>query len=95
MILYRLFLLFYPILAKLISPFNEKAKYWVEGQQKVWEEISLLSSQVKGPIIWVHCASYGEFEQGLPIISALKKSHIVFEIHFLLDSQKYQQHNEK
>jgi len=74
MIIYRLFLLFYPILAKLISPFNEKAKYWVEGQQKVWEEISVLCSQIKGPIIWVHCASYGEFEQGLPIISALKKS---------------------
>ena len=80
MILYRLFLLFYPILAKLISPFNEKAKYWVEGQQKVWEEISLLSSQVKGPIIWVHCASYGEFEQGLPIISALKKSYPTHQI---------------
>jgi 3-deoxy-D-manno-octulosonic-acid transferase len=80
MILYRLFLLFYSILAKLISPFNEKAKYWVEGQQKVWEEISLLSSQVKGPIIWVHCASYGEFEQGLPIISALKKSYPTHQI---------------
>ena len=68
------------MLAKLISPFNEKAKYWVEGQQKVWEEISLLSSQVKGPIIWVHCASYGEFEQGLPIISALKKSYPTHQI---------------
>jgi 3-deoxy-D-manno-octulosonic-acid transferase len=66
--------MFYPILAKLISPFNEKAKNWVIGQQKVWEEVSVLSSQIKGPIIWVHCASYGEFEQGLPIISALKKS---------------------
>ena len=75
MILYRLFLLFYPILAKLISPFNEKAKHWVLGQQKVWEEVSVLSSQIKGPIIWVHCASYGEFEQGSPIISALKKTY--------------------
>ena len=73
MILYRLFLLFYPILAKLISPFNEKAKHWVDGQQKAWDEITVLSSQIKGPIIWVHCASYGEFEQGFPIISALKK----------------------
>jgi 3-deoxy-D-manno-octulosonic-acid transferase len=80
MILYRLFLLFYPILAKLISPFNEKAKYWVEGQQKVWEEISILCSQIKGPIIWVHCASYGEFEQGLPIISAIKKTYPTHQI---------------
>lgn len=80
MILYRLFLLFYPILAKLISPFNEKAKYWVEGQQKAWDEISVLSSQIKGPIIWVHCASYGEFEQGLPIISGLKKTYPTHQI---------------
>jgi 3-deoxy-D-manno-octulosonic-acid transferase len=52
----------------------------MEGQQKVWEEISLLCSQIKGPIIWVHCASYGEFEQGLPIISALKKSYPTHQI---------------
>lgn len=75
MILYRLFLLFYPILAKLIRTFNEKAKHWIDGQQKVWDEISILSNQIKGPIIWVHCASYGEFEQGSPIISALKKTY--------------------
>ena len=80
MILYRLFLLFYPMLAKLISPFNEKAKYWVEGQQKVWEEVSLLSSQINGPIIWIHCASYGEFEQGYPIISTLKKTYPTHQI---------------
>jgi 3-deoxy-D-manno-octulosonic-acid transferase len=80
MILYRLFLLFYPILAKLISPFNEKAKYWIDGQQKVWEEVNILCSQIKGPIIWVHCASYGEFEQGLPIISALKKTYPTHQI---------------
>jgi 3-deoxy-D-manno-octulosonic-acid transferase len=68
------------MLAKLISPFNEKAKYWVEGQQKVWEEVSLLSSQINGPIIWIHCASYGEFEQGYPIISTLKKTYPTHQI---------------
>ncbi len=75
MILYRLFLWLYPIAAKLISPFNEKAKHWVNGQASVWDEIQTLSSQIKGSIIWVHCASYGEFEQGLPIIKALKKTY--------------------
>jgi 3-deoxy-D-manno-octulosonic-acid transferase len=68
------------MLAKLISPFNEKAKYWVEGQEKVWEEVSSLSSQIKGPIFWIHCASYGEFEQGLPIMSALKKTYPTHQI---------------
>ena len=68
------------MLAKLISPFNEKAKYWVEGQQKVWDEVSLFCTQIKGPIIWVHCASYGEFEQGFPIISDLKKAYPTHQI---------------
>ncbi len=84
------------MLAKLISPFNEKAKYWVEGQQKVWEEISLLCGQIKGPIIWVHCASYGEFEQGLPIISALKKSypsHQLWVTFFSPSGYLYQKHH--
>ena len=80
MILYRIFIWLYPIVAKLISPFNEKAKHWVNGQAQVWDEIQTLSTQIKGPIIWVHCASYGEYEQGLPILSALKKTYPTHQI---------------
>lgn len=80
MILYRIFLWLYPIVAKLISPFNEKARNWVIGQANAWEEIHSLSRQIKGPIIWVHCASYGEFEQGLPIIKALRRSYPTHQI---------------
>ena len=72
MILYQLFLRLYPILAYLISPFNEKARNWVDGQAKVWDEINALSPKIKQPLIWVHCASYGEYEQGLPIIDSIK-----------------------
>lgn len=80
MILYRLFLWLYPVIAKLISPFNEKAKHWVNGQTAVWEEIEKQRIQIKGPIIWVHCASYGEFEQGLPIIKSLKNNYPLHQI---------------
>jgi len=72
MILYQFFLRLYPILAYLISPFNEKARAWVDGQAKVWDEINALKPQIKQPLIWVHCASYGEYEQGLPIIDSIK-----------------------
>ena len=72
MILYQFFLRLYPILAYLISPFNEKARNWVDGQAKVWDEINALSPKIKQPLIWVHCASYGEYEQGLPIIDSIK-----------------------
>jgi len=80
MILYRLFLWLYPILAKLISPFNEKAKHWVNGQAAVWDTIQTLSSTIHAPVIWVHCSSYGEFEQGFPIITALKKTYPTHQI---------------
>ena len=72
MIFYQLFLRLYRILAYLISPFNEKASKWVSGQAKVWDEINALSPKIRQPLIWVHCASYGEYEQGLPIIDSIK-----------------------
>ncbi len=80
MILYQFFLRLYPILAYLISPFNEKARTWVDGQAKVWDEINALSPKIKQPLIWVHCASYGEYEQGLPIIDSLKLKYSSHQI---------------
>ena len=80
MVLYNFFLLLYPIIAKLIAPFNEKANHWVQGQSQVWAEIGRLAAQLNKPIIWVHCASYGEFEQGLPIIEKLKSDYPGYQI---------------
>jgi 3-deoxy-D-manno-octulosonic-acid transferase len=72
MLLYNLFLFCYPRIAKLLGLFNKKANAWSVGQQEVWNEIYQLHPQIQSPIIWVHAASYGEFEQGLPIIEAIK-----------------------
>ena len=75
MYLYKVFLWLYPLFARIISPFNEKAKQWVIGQNEVWDQINQLAPAIKQPIIWMHCASYGEFEQALPIIENLKSSY--------------------
>ena len=80
MFLYKLFLWIYPILAKIISPFNEKARWWSLGQKQVWDEIDNSKKVITKPIIWVHCASYGEFEQGLPIIESLKTTYPNYQI---------------
>jgi 3-deoxy-D-manno-octulosonic-acid transferase len=63
------------LIARFISPFNEKAKQWTLGQNEVWEQINEFAPSIQQPIIWIHCASYGEFEQGLPIIEKLKKEY--------------------
>jgi len=72
MLLYKLFLYLYPKLVKLVGLFNSKAKQWNIGQSLVWDEISNKQHQIKRPVIWIHAASYGEFEQGLPIFEAIK-----------------------
>ena len=57
----------------LASFFNQKAKLWIEGRKDVF---SKLESQITDnqSIIWFHCASLGEFEQGRPLIEKIKNS---------------------
>ncbi len=69
--LYNLFLLLYPLGAKLISVRNEKAKKWLLGRKNVFEQLRLITHDKK--IIWVHCSSLGEFEQGKPLIEKLRE----------------------
>ena len=78
-VLYNLSIFFYSILIKLASPFNQKASQIWKGRQHVFTE---LSHKIKHdrPIIWVHCASLGEFEQGRPLIEAIKKQHPFYQI---------------
>jgi 3-deoxy-D-manno-octulosonic-acid transferase len=59
--------------ARLLSPFYSKARLWTRGRTG-WES-HLKEYAGRGSInIWVHCASLGEFEQGRPLIEALKES---------------------
>lgn len=70
-LIYDLFLFFYRIGITLVSPFNTKAKLWVEGRRD-WQKKLLNLSAAKGKRIWIHCASLGEFEQSRPLIEKLK-----------------------
>jgi 3-deoxy-D-manno-octulosonic-acid transferase len=73
-LLYTFSIFLYQLLIKLVSTFNPKAKLWVEGrknwrnrlQQQVLEQIG------NAPVLWFHCASLGEFEQGRNVIEQLK-----------------------
>ena len=78
-VLYNLSIFFYSILIKLASPFNTKASQTMNGRCRVFDE---LPNKIKHdrPIIWIHCASLGEFEQGRPLIEAIKKQHPKYQI---------------
>lgn len=49
---------------------NPKAKLWIEGRKKNFE-----LDHGQEHWIWFHAASLGEFEQGRPVIEALKKQY--------------------
>ncbi len=82
-IFYHVFLLLYKAGVRLISPWNRKAKLWLEGRkgllEKIKAEMEVGRAPRKGsdggkyPVIWMHCASLGEFEQGRPVIEGLRR----------------------
>lgn len=51
--------------------FNPKAKKWVSGRRRIFERLELATGNNKN-IIWMHCASLGEFEQGRPLLEKLR-----------------------
>jgi 3-deoxy-D-manno-octulosonic-acid transferase len=72
---YLLFIRLYPLFARLLALFNPKARKWVQGRQQLFTRLQQAFQQEKRPVVWMHCASLGEFEQGRPILEELKKSH--------------------
>ena len=76
MLLYTIVIYLYGQAIKVMSLRNEKAKQWVNGR-KNWRKTLSERTQKLGSEkrIWMHCASYGEFEQGRPVIEAIRKQH--------------------
>ncbi|MBK7870547.1 MAG: 3-deoxy-D-manno-octulosonic acid transferase [Saprospiraceae bacterium] len=77
-LLYNISIFLYHFFIQLAAFFNQKASLWVQGRRnwktqytQDWRNINNNNSLC----VWVHCASLGEFEQGRPIIEALKKEN--------------------
>jgi 3-deoxy-D-manno-octulosonic-acid transferase len=67
-------------LLKIIALFNPKIKKFVVGRKAVPGYLTKVLPKDRH-IIWVHAASLGEFEQGLPVIEKLREE---FPAHFIL-----------
>jgi 3-deoxy-D-manno-octulosonic-acid transferase len=65
---YTIVIRIYYALIFLASFFNKKAALWINGRK------NHAIKPLKG-CIWFHFASLGEFEQGRPVLEALKKKH--------------------
>ncbi|MEX1131901.1 MAG: glycosyltransferase N-terminal domain-containing protein, partial [Flavobacteriales bacterium] len=73
-LLYDLGTALYHAAIRATVPFNSKARAWVQGRKDVWQRLEAKSGVLKG-CLWMHCASVGEFEQGRPVLEALKAEH--------------------
>lgn len=56
----------------MASPWNQKARLWVNGRKK---NLATIRQQAIGfnNTVWIHCSSLGEFEQGRPLLENVKK----------------------
>lgn len=71
--IYNIVVTLYKWAIHIAAFFNSKAKLWVEGRIDIFSKIqSQISPNEK--IIWIHCASLGEFEQGRPLIEKIKSN---------------------
>jgi 3-deoxy-D-manno-octulosonic-acid transferase len=68
---YNIFLGLYKLAISLAAPFNPKAKKWIAGRKGILQKMED-SIGKNDKVIWMHCASLGEFEQGRPVLEKLK-----------------------
>jgi 3-deoxy-D-manno-octulosonic-acid transferase len=59
---------------RLAGPFHPKARAWVAGRRGTWQRLGQKRDALRG-CVWMHCASVGEFEQGRPVLEAIKARH--------------------
>lgn len=64
----------------LASLFNNKAKLFVKGRKGLISKIRADLQENNNPVLWIHCASLGEFEQGRPIIEKFKNDFPAYKV---------------
>jgi len=69
--LYNISIWIFSIAVHIASLFNAKAKLWVMGREAIFQKLAEATKEDQD-IVWFHCASLGEFEQGKPIIEGYK-----------------------
>jgi len=54
----------------IASTFHPKAKKWIAGRKE-----NRPPDTFGKPVLWIHCASLGEYDMAIPVISRLRKVH--------------------
>ncbi|UAB74249.1 3-deoxy-D-manno-octulosonic acid transferase [Mesoflavibacter sp. SCSIO 43206] len=70
-IIYNILIYLTSLVLKVIALFNHKIKLGVKGRANTFD---ILKNEIKksDKTLWFHCASLGEYEQGLPVFNVLR-----------------------
>lgn len=63
----------YRLTIQIVSLWNKKAQLWIAGRNNIFSNLKDSLQQNNFPVVWMHCSSLGEFEQGRPILESLKQ----------------------
>jgi 3-deoxy-D-manno-octulosonic-acid transferase len=70
--LYNIFLWLYRTSIRIAALWNPKAGLWVNGRKNIFSHIHSKLNNNNAEIIWIHCSSLGEFEQGRPVMEKMR-----------------------
>ena len=72
--LYNISIFHLELAFQVLSWFNDKIKRGLEGRKK---SLEIVKSKIKNEdnVLWMHAASLGEYEQGLPVLEKLKEKY--------------------
>jgi 3-deoxy-D-manno-octulosonic-acid transferase len=70
--IYTVLIVIYSFIVFVSSLFSSKARKWVSGRRGWRRKIRTFSGE-GSKVLWIHCASLGEFEQGRPVIEKIRK----------------------
>lgn len=77
--LYNIFIALYGAAISLVGVWNKKAREWTKGRKTLFKDLEHQLSP-SDQVIWMHCASAGELEQGKPVLERLKELHPDYKI---------------
>lgn len=70
-LIYSILLRLYTFLIFIVSPFNKKAKTWLNGRKNWEKKLQEYCFSVEDKI-WVHCSSFGEYEDFVAVLKKFK-----------------------
>jgi 3-deoxy-D-manno-octulosonic-acid transferase len=74
--IYNLGIYLFSVVLKIMGFFDPRIKAWNKLRSNHAKDIkSLINNPSNKPVLWMHCASLGEYEQGIIVLKKLRENH--------------------